>query len=70
MFGDPVIGGVDAMGDDYQLHQQILEGADSAVANHEDLEPVTRGHVQGFVPDRTGVGVYVNLHHDGSLRFL
>ena len=57
--GDPVVGGVRAVGDDHALDQRPLGQAHQAVRHEVDDEPVPLGHAHGLVLHGAGVGVDV-----------
>ena len=68
--GDPLVGGVGALGDHDDGDEGVAAGADAAVGDEGDRVGVALGDADGLVADGAGVGVDVDhgVNHAGTRR--
>ena len=65
-FGDPVIGGVEPVGDDDALDPGLARHGHEAVGDDEDLDAMPLGDTIDFRLHRAGVGIDVDLDRSSS----
>ena len=64
--GNPIVGGVRALGDDNQLRQGGCRRTNATIGNQIGFQAVALGNTERFIFYGAGIGVDVDNRHDGG----